>query len=93
MTILPAMSVEHAIRVECLLFARYADLVGTERTTLELPATATVADALQVLRQRLPGAALLPERPLVAVNHAHALPGQSLANGDELALLPPLAGG
>jgi len=34
-----------------------------------------------------------PEHPLVARNEAHALPGDTLRDGDELALLPPLAGG
>jgi molybdopterin converting factor small subunit len=87
------MSSAKPIRVECRLFARYAELVGRDHATLELPAASTVADAVRALRERVPGAAVLPERPLVAVNRAHALPSRPLADGDELALLPPLAGG
>jgi len=89
----PLMGVRAAIRVECRLFARYAEIAGADHATLELPESATVEDALRALRASLPGAAGLPERPLVAVNLAHALPGTRLADGDELALLPPLAGG
>ncbi|HEX9582824.1 MAG TPA: MoaD/ThiS family protein [Gemmatimonadales bacterium] len=87
------MGTRAAIRVECRLFARYAELAGVDRATLELPVPATVADALRALRSTFPGAAGLPERPMVAVNQSHALPSAPLADGDEVALLPPLAGG
>ena len=75
-----------------LLFARYAEVLGATQVDVELPAGATVADLIRALRA-LPGGALLPDRPFVAVNRIHARPDQPLAPGDELALLPPLAGG
>jgi molybdopterin converting factor small subunit len=81
------------VRVRCRLFARYAEVAGVEDVELDVPAPATVGDAVALLRQRLPQGHQLPERPLVARNRAHALPGDRLADGDELALLPPLAGG
>jgi molybdopterin converting factor small subunit len=87
------MAAHDSIRVECRLFARYAELTGVERATLELARSATVADAVRAFRATVPGGAGLPERPLVAVNQEHALPGSRLADGDELAFLPPLAGG
>ncbi|HWP36876.1 MAG TPA: MoaD/ThiS family protein [Gemmatimonadales bacterium] len=87
------MTTERPIEIQCRLFARYAEVVGTDRATLHLPPTATVADAVRELRERLPGGRALPERPLVAVNQAHARSTQPLTDGDELALLPPLAGG
>jgi molybdopterin converting factor small subunit len=46
-----------------------------------------------LLRRRIPHGESLPEQPLAAVNQEHALPDQPLADGDDLALLPPLAGG
>ena len=64
-----------------------------EDVELEMPGPATVAEAVAAIRDRLPRGHLLPERPLVARNNAHALPGDVLEDGDELALLPPLAGG
>jgi len=81
------------IRVAIKLFAQYAELVGLPQLDLDLPQGATVADAIAALRARVPAAAQLPERPLAARNLTHVLPTQRLADGDELALLPPLAGG
>jgi molybdopterin converting factor subunit 1 len=81
------------LTVRCRFFARYAELLGCERHTLELPEGATVADVVAAVRQRLDGGAALPERPLVAINREHVLPGQTVNDGDEVALLPPLAGG
>jgi molybdopterin converting factor small subunit len=81
------------LRVRCRLFARYAEVVGREEVVLELPHDARVADAVAALRTSVPGGERLPVRPLVAVNLRHVLPGDPLHDGDELALLPPLAGG
>jgi len=81
------------VRVRCRLFARYAEVVGREEVVLELPPDAVVADAVAALRASVPGGELLPARPLVAVNLQQVLPGDRLHDGDELALLPPLAGG
>lgn len=81
------------MNVRVLLFAGYADLAGRESVNLTLRAPATVADVLSDLRRVLPGAAALPDRPLVAVNLVHARLDTTVADGDELALLPPLAGG
>jgi len=81
------------VRVRCRLFARYAEVVGVEDVDLDVPEPATVADAVALLRGRLPQGHLLPVHPLVARNQAHALAGDLLADGDELAILPPLAGG
>jgi molybdopterin converting factor small subunit len=82
-----------ALRVRCRLFARYAEVVGRDEVTLELPPGAVVSDAIATLRRGVRGGDALPERPLVAINLQHVLPGTHLRDGDELALLPPLAGG
>ncbi len=81
------------IAVRIRLFARYSEVTGTESVSLELRAGATVADAVCQLRARIPNGNLLPERPLAAVNLEHVLADRRLLDGDELALLPPLAGG
>jgi molybdopterin converting factor small subunit len=54
---------------------------------------ATVADVVRRVRQELPGARHLPERPLAAVNLKHVKLDASVGDGDEVALLPPVAGG
>jgi molybdopterin converting factor small subunit len=79
-------------RVQILLFASYAERLGLERVEAALPPGATVADALEYLRA-LPGGGDLPARPLCARNLAHVRTDAALADGDELAVLPPLAGG
>jgi len=78
--------------VSVLLFASYADLVGRSRLDLELEPGATVDDVLRALGD-LPNGHRLPQRPLVAVNEVYAAPGQPLAAGDEVAVIPPVAGG
>lgn len=81
------------MRVRLLLFARYRELAGTAELDLELPADATAADAVHALRARGAGCAQIPSEPAVAVNQTWASLTTRLAAGDELALLPPVAGG
>lgn len=78
--------------VRVRFFARYAELVGREEAEVALPVPATVADVLRRIREDF-AAAALPARPLVAVNLRHARLETPVADGDEVALLPPLAGG
>lgn len=82
----------HPMSVTVLLFASYADALGAPSLSVELPAGATVADVLSAVRRR-PGAERLPPRPLVAVNQRYASPASPVGPGDEIALIPPVAGG
>ena len=74
-------------------FARYAELVGRAEATLAVPLPATVGDVVRRIRAELPGAAKLPERPLAAVNLRHVKLEAPVKDGDEVAFLPPVAGG
>ena len=78
--------------VAVLLFASYADVLGGDRIMLDLPAGASVHDLLDRVRS-LPGAERLPPTPLVAVNQRYATAQHRLTPGDEVALIPPVAGG
>jgi molybdopterin converting factor small subunit len=80
------------VRVQVLLFASYADALGASELALDLVPGATVADVVDTVRA-LPGAERLPPAPLAAVNERYARPFQALAEGDRVALLPPVAGG
>ena len=83
---------DERLRVTVLLFARYAEEFGASSLTLELAAPATIASVLDELR-RGPRGARLPANPLVARNQEHARMDTLLAEGDEVAVLPALAGG
>jgi len=78
--------------VAVLLFASYADALGHDRIALDLPAGASVRDLIEHIR-RLPGAERLPPAPLVAVNQEYASVQHRLTAGDEVAIIPPVAGG
>ena len=80
------------MRLSVLLFASYADALGQPVAEIELPDRATVRELVERLRSG-PGAETLPERPLVAVNQEYADYGRRLAPGDEVAVIPPVAGG
>jgi molybdopterin converting factor small subunit len=80
------------VTVRILLFASYAERLGVESLDLPLPRPATVAQAIERLRA-VPGGAELPARPLCALNLAHVTMDHAISDGDELAILPPLAGG
>ncbi len=81
------------MRIRFLLFALYRDLAGAEEFELALPDGATAGDAVSALRARGGGSERLPPRPVVAINRHYASLDDRLADNDELALLPPVAGG
>jgi len=75
------------------VFAQFAEMLGGEEFSVELPTSATVADVVAHMRRSVPNGHLLPTGPLVAVNLEHVHGNRVLREGDEVALLPPLAGG
>jgi molybdopterin converting factor small subunit len=81
-----------SVTVHLLLFASYAETLGFDTLDVTLPAPATVGAVVEALRAR-PEGARLPPKPLCARNLAHAAPDDPVADGDEVAILPPLAGG
>jgi molybdopterin converting factor subunit 1 len=81
------------MRIRLLFFAVYRDLAGAEELVLELPSGATAADAIATLRAAGGELARLPGEPVVAVNRTYTSLDSALHDGDELALLPPVAGG
>jgi molybdopterin converting factor small subunit len=80
------------VTVRVLLFASYAETLGVDSIMLTLNSPATVSDALERLRA-LPGGERLPPQPLCALNLSQAKADAPLSREDELAILPPLAGG
>lgn len=82
-----------SLSVNALFFASYKDLVGAGQLSVELTDGATVADLVAELRGRGAPFDRLPAEPAVAVNRAYAFLDESLGPGDEVAFIPPVAGG
>jgi molybdopterin converting factor small subunit len=81
--------VKHRVR----LFASWSDALGPE-AEVELPEGARVSDLLDALTNRAKTKSVKPlPRPLVAVNQRYARADVVLAADDELAIIPPVAGG
>jgi molybdopterin synthase catalytic subunit len=81
------------VHIRVRLFAIQRELAGTREVTLELADGADVADAWTALVALHP--ALAPGRDSVryARNGVYADPTTALADGDELAMIPPVSGG
>jgi molybdopterin converting factor small subunit len=80
------------IRVRIRLFATYAEAAGCDALDVTLPAGAVAGDALDLVRGQ-PWAARLAPSPAVAVNERYAKADAALRDGDEVAIIPPVAGG
>ncbi len=81
------------MRVRLLLFAQYRDFAGTSELEVDLPDDATAATLVDVLRRRGGGFERIPATVAVAVNQEYVPPDTPLRDGDEVALIPPVAGG
>lgn len=82
-----------SIHVRALFFASYRELAGTGELVIQLPPGASAASAVAEVRARNAALARIPERPAVAINREYASLDEPLQDGDELAFLPPVAGG
>jgi len=81
------------MRVTVLYFAILRERARVERETLTLAPGADVAMARAAIVARHPELAALLPRVQAAVNRAITPDTHTLADGDELALIPPVAGG
>jgi molybdopterin converting factor subunit 1 len=79
--------------VRLLFFAVLRDIAGADHRDLSLPDGATARDVWQTLRTTYTKLADYTQPPLIAVNESYADPETILRDGDELAFIPPVAGG
>jgi molybdopterin converting factor small subunit len=82
----------YTMSIPVLLFASYADAFGTRRLDVPVDSPCSVGTLVAHLR-RLPGGHVLPSVPLVAVNHEWVPRDRDIHAGDEVAVIPPVAGG
>jgi len=82
-----------SLEVRVRFFGRYAEALGCELEVVSVSAPATVADVIATLRADRTRNLQLPQAPLVAIDLQHVHANHPIADGDELAILPPMAGG
>jgi MoaE-MoaD fusion protein len=87
------MSVLPPLRIKVRLFAMQRETAGMRELRLELPLGSTVEDAWAAVVEVVP--ALAPGRSSLrfAVNGDYSAPDRPLADGDEIAWIPPVSGG
>ena len=80
------------MNVQVRLFASYREAAGAGHIGLELASGATVRDAMAEIARRHPTLAEIRQL-VIAKNREYVGLDESLADGDELALIPPVSGG
>ena len=81
------------MRVSVLYFAVFRERIGTDAEMLELPAGATLAHAIAALEAKHDAIRGLRGKYRIAVNQDMVDGDPILAEGDEVVLIPPVAGG
>jgi molybdopterin synthase catalytic subunit len=81
------------MRVRVLFFGVLRDLAGRGSEDAEFADGADLRAVLDHYAARAPGIAKMAGSIAIARNHAFAEPATKIAEGDEIALLPPVSGG
>ena len=84
----PTAGYARGVKVAVKLFAALRERAGTRERSLELADDASVEDVWPAL-----GLGEEPAGLVYAVNRTYVDRGHALAEGDEIALIPPVAGG
>ncbi|MFO8109372.1 MAG: MoaD/ThiS family protein [Thermoplasmata archaeon] len=81
------------ITVTIKFFAATRDAVGKSRIIKEVPKGTTAKDILNMLKKEYSALDETSKQVIVAINKETGRGGESLVDGDEIALLPPVSGG
>jgi molybdopterin converting factor subunit 1 len=81
------------VRVNLLFFASLVDVIGSRTLPLELSEGSTVEDLLTRLESEYPKIAEYRSILLTAVNQEYVESAHPVAEGDEIAIFPPVSGG
>ena len=82
-----------SMKVRLLFFAVLRDIAGSDERELSLDEGATAHDVWQSLRKSYAKLADYTQPPMIAINESYAATDAVLRDGDELAFIPPVAGG
>ncbi len=80
------------MKIKVLAFGISKDIFGSSSVALELANDATVYNLKYLLEHQYPRLQQLSSY-MVAVNNEYALPGDTLHERDEIAIIPPVSGG
>jgi len=81
------------MKIRLLFFAVLRDVAGKSEDVVELPEGARAGDVWQRLRDEHPALRDYIQPPMIAVNESYVSAEEPLRDGDELAFIPPVAGG
>jgi molybdopterin converting factor subunit 1 len=81
------------MNVRLLYFAVLRDITGKSDAVVSLKEGTRAMDVWQTLRAEYPQLSDYRQPPMIAVNESYAAPETVLREGDELAFIPPVAGG
>jgi MoaE-MoaD fusion protein len=81
------------MKIKVLFFGVLKDVCGRSEDHLELPSGTTAKTVFDHYSKLFPQLAGMAKSTVLARNQEFASPGELLADGDEIALLPPVSGG
>jgi molybdopterin synthase catalytic subunit len=81
------------MRIRLLHFASFREAIGRDQEVKDLPEGARVSDLWTALSREVPLFSRFPSMPPAAVNREYVPGDVLLREGDEVAFLPPVAGG
>lgn len=81
------------MKVQLFVFGALRELLECDCRELDLPDGMTAGDLVPYLKSNMAKLSSFSGGLLVAVNQEHALASRGLLDGDEVAIMPPFAGG
>jgi molybdopterin synthase sulfur carrier subunit len=81
------------MKVRLLFFAVLRDITGQTESELTVADGTCAGDVWQLLRQQHRELSAYSQPPMIAINEDYARAEAILHEGDELAFIPPVAGG
>jgi molybdopterin converting factor subunit 1 len=81
------------MKIRLLFFAVLRDITGKSEDVVEFPEGTRSGEVWQLLRDRHRALRDYAQPPMIAVNESYVSADEPLHDGDELAFIPPVAGG